>query len=203
MDVVKTLSVLASLFNAVCLILYYRQLRKGQSIPNPATWLIWIVFTIMNFVSYFLVTDKNVWISSLSLVNSIGNLLLFFYILSRRKFAKLGNLELLCLGMALIIGIYWKISGNAIGANISLQSILVISYLPTYAGLWTGTLREHSFSWTLTTIGYALLTIAVGIDSSHTSRYALFFPLVNVALNAVIVCLVIWRKPGQARALFH
>ncbi|MEK7583228.1 MAG: hypothetical protein AAB483_02390 [Patescibacteria group bacterium] len=189
MNLSEILSIIASLFNVACLAIYFRQLRKNQSIPNPATWLIWVVFTIMNFVSYFLVTDKNLWISSLSLVNGIGNMFLFLYSLTQRKFAALGVTEIISLLIAAGIGIYWKISGNAIVANVALQSILVISYYPTYAGLIKSTLRERPLSWIFSVIGYAILMIAVLLEKGSITKFALVFPILNVILNSLVVFL--------------
>lgn len=186
---VVILSVAASLLNVASMATYFKQLRKSESVPNPATWFIWIIFTVMNFYSFFLITDKHLWISSLALVNSLGTITLFLYSLTRRKFARLGATEVISLLIAGAIGIYWHISGNAIVANLSLQSILIISYYPTYVGLLRNTLRERPLSWILSTIGYIILFIAVFLERESITLFALFFPLINVMLNGAVAVL--------------
>ena len=64
------LSIVASLLNVASMAAYFRQLRRSESIPNPATWLIWAVFTLVNFLTYFAATHNDIWISLLSLVNT-------------------------------------------------------------------------------------------------------------------------------------
>jgi hypothetical protein len=106
------LSIFASVFNLLSGGSYLVQVIKGRSIPNPATWLIWVIVTIINTLTYFLVTGGNLWISLSSIVLACGIVFIFIFSLIKGKFSKLGKIEVISLVIAFGVVGYW-VSENA------------------------------------------------------------------------------------------
>ncbi len=188
----QVLSTLASLTLVVVVFLYLRQVVRGSSVPNPATWLIWVVVSTMNTITYFSVVHGNVFEWTITLVATLGLTAIFLYSLIRGKFGRIGEEEILCTALAFGIGIFWRTTGDAIMANIFLQAIFLISFLPTMIGLVRGTLREKPLPWTLATIAYSLLILAILADWEDGSGYKLIHPIVNGLIGNGGAALTIW-----------
>lgn len=182
----QILSILASILTLSSGGVYIKQLIKGESIPNPATWLIWLVVTIINTATYFIVVKSSFWISLSSIALACGILIVFIIALVKGKFASLGKIEIISLLVAFIIGLIWKISNNAVLANTSLQVVFLISFYPTVHGLLNKNLKEKSFPWFLAATSYILQIIIVFLNSQSITLFALTFPIINLAGNGVI-----------------
>src|SRR5437667_366392 len=127
----RLIGVIASIFNLLFGGSYFKQLIKGESVPNPATWLIWFIVTIINTLTYFFVVKGNFWVSLASAVLAFEIFVIFVVALFKGKFSKLRKVEIISLILAFAIGVFWKISGNAIVSNLALQGIFLISFYPT------------------------------------------------------------------------
>ncbi len=178
------LSIFASIFNLLSGGSYLVQVIKGRSIPNPATWLIWVVVTIINTLTYFLVTGGNLWVSLSSIVLACGITFIFIFSLIKGKFSKLGKIEIISLVIAFGIGLFWKLSGNYIISNIALQAVFLISFYPTLISLLKRQTREQPLAWFFASSSYFLQIINVFVSAS--SLFALAFPIVNLIGNGSI-----------------
>lgn len=157
-------SVLSGITIAVVPILYLRQVIKGISIPNPATWLICLITFGLNTATYFFVVEKNVWKILLPSTILLGIIVVFSYSLIKGKFARIGIIEIISVLLAIGIGILWKTTKDAVLANLALQVVLVISFLPTVIGLLRRTLREGPLPWRIGVLSYVFLIIAIILD---------------------------------------
>ncbi len=178
----------------VVLASYLRQVVKGHSTPNPATWFIWTVTTIMNAFSYFQVVD-DFFTSLMTTTVAFGISSIFAYSLIRGKFGRLGMMEWTSLAMALVIGIFWQVSGNAVIANLLLQVILAISFIPTVRGLLKHELKEKGLPWNLSVLAYSLMILSILVDPTVENRLiALVYPIVNGVVGNGSVALIIWLQ---------
>lgn len=178
------LSISASIFNLLSGGSYLVQVIKGKSIPNPATWLIWVVVTIINTLTYFLVVSGNWWVSLSSIVLACGIIFIFLFSLIKGKFSKLGRIEIISLVIAFGIGLFWKLSGNYIISNIALQAVFLISFYPTLIALLKRQTREQPLAWFFASSSYSLQIINIFVSSSPL--FALVFPVVNLIGNGGI-----------------
>lgn len=192
-------SVLSSLTVVAVMILYLRQTVKGGSTPNPATWLIWLVVGVMNTVSYFSVVQGNLveWVMTPCAV--LGTASIFFYALFKGKFGKVGIVEVVCFGLACVIGFFWKLYGP-IAANISLQVIYIISFCPTAIGLLKGRLREEPLPWVLAIVSFAFQVGAILCNFTDDSWTKLVYPVVNgvIGNGSVAVLIILLRRRNNA-----
>jgi len=70
----QVISLVASLFNLTSGGTYLKQVIKNESVPNPATWFIWFLITMLNAFTYFFITQGNVWVSLTSIILCKGPL---------------------------------------------------------------------------------------------------------------------------------
>lgn len=192
----ELLSLLASVLLTIVIIIYLRQVINGDSVPNPATWFIWMVATTLNALTYLSIMDGNFVKSSITFVSAAGLTSIFLYAIIRGKFGPLGKVEVGVLLLSIVIGIFWRVSGNAVVSNLALQSILFISFIPTIRGLLKGELREKVPPWILAVLGHSCQTVAVLLDWSNNHWASVASPVINGILGngsvAVIVIIQIY-----------
>ncbi|MBP9771608.1 MAG: hypothetical protein KBD16_01650 [Candidatus Pacebacteria bacterium] len=194
MSISELLSLIAGATTVVVIATYFKQVLKNDSIPNPATWFIWLVVALLNTATYFTVVEKSFFLSMIAIVQSVGFVMFMGYALIRGKFGKVGNIELTSIALALLVGIFWQTTGDAKVSNLLLQVIFLISFYPTILGLVKQQLKEKPFPWFLAVASYALLILAILIDWNSTSAIALAFPIVNILGNGSIGFIALTQK---------
>lgn len=183
-------AVIGNLLMIGVVVTYFNQVREGASVPNPSTWLLWALVTVINAVTYFYVVEGNLWQSAYTLIVAVGLSGLFLYSLIYGKFGKVGWIEVVCFLLAGGVIILWRVTGNATVANLSLQVIFIISFIPTIVGLLRGSLREKAFAWNLAVTSYIFTTVSL-VSSADFLWASLAFPIVNGILGNGSVAVII------------
>ncbi len=195
----NVLSVLSSLCILAVYLTYYIQVRKGTSVPNPATWLIWTVVILMNSVTYFSFMHGD-WLKSLyTAVAAVCVASLFIFSVVKGKFGRIGWTEWAALALCIFVGVLWKTTGNAIVANLALQTVLFISFLPTAIGLLKKELREGPMPWSLATFAYVLTVISLLLDWRPGNASSLAYPIVNGVMGNGLIAAIAWRQKLASR----
>lgn len=196
----KELNILSSVMLVGVYIIYIRQTRNDDSTPNPATWTIWFGVSIMNAVSYFSVVHEDRW--KMIYVGTATALMCitFLFSLFRGKFTKLRGEEWFALVSAIVVGILWK-TNEAVDtrlANILLQGVFVISFVPTARRILDGTGKEKYPPWALATAAYLVAIISL-IVGGETNWVSYLYPVINgVGGNGAIALLSIMKNPQVA-----
>ena len=194
MDLSAIFGILAGITALIAYGFYFKQAQKGQSTPNPSSWAIWLLVGIINSITYFYVLNSNVWQSLIAFAVTFSVAVVFVYSLTKSKFAKVSNIEIICFILAVATGIFWQLTSNNNTANIFLQLVYVISYIPTVVGLLKGTAKEYPTSWITAIIAYtfSLISIALNFNGDWVS---ILFPLVNGIIgNGLIIFLIYYKK---------
>lgn len=194
----ELLALLANIALVAANFLYLRQVVKSQSTPNPATWFMWLIIFTMNTVSYWTVVKGDFGKWAITLTSAVGLALIFTYSLLRGRFGKVGRVEIACFLTAVGIGIFWKTTGNTVAANLLLQIIFLVSFIPTVVGLKRGELRERALPWDLAVLSYALMTLTIVVDWKEGSLLAFAHPIVNGILGNGSVALTIRLVPARS-----
>ncbi|MBI2065737.1 MAG: hypothetical protein HYT68_01570 [Candidatus Zambryskibacteria bacterium] len=187
------LAFVASVFTIISVGSYFKQLIKNESIPNPATWLIWLVVTIINTATYFLLSNRDIWISLVSVVLTVGILSIFIFAMVNGKFIKLGRIEVISLLLAITVGVFWQVSNDPKLANVALQLVFLISFYPTIIGLLKHHLRESPLPWFSASISYILQILIVFININSIGIVGFAFPVINLIGNGT-VGLISWKQ---------
>ena len=189
----ETISIIAGLFNVLAGSSYLKQVVKNESTPNPTTWVIWLVVTIINSTTYFSIVG-NKWIALSSAVTAIMVFLIFVLSLFKGKFTKLNKIDIASLILAVFIGIFWQISGNAVISNISLQAVFIISFYPTIHGLLIGVSKENYFAWSMGCCSYVLQIFNIFLNP--ITIVALAFPVIQL-LGQGYIAVLAYRKSSS------
>jgi hypothetical protein len=182
-------------------IVYFKQVTREESKPNPATWIIWSVVTLINTFIYEDLTQSLVKsaiaITAFALMTSM-----MIYCLLKGKFQPLKRLEklsLVSLFAALAIGIYWRQGGEIKTANVVIQIALLLSFIPTIANqisYWKKEekLTEKHTPWTLGALAYTFQII--GLLINFDGRWeALLYPFLNgIVGNGSVAIIAIYLK---------
>ena len=178
------LSVVAGLLHILAFAIYNKQIVQGTSQPNSATWTLWVFLTILNVSSYGVMSGD--WIKTiLPLASSIACILTFCFSLWRGKFSRVDMWDRLALGIGIISGLVWFCFKSATYANLILQASVMVSFVPTYRGVWSDPSKERPLPWYMWTVAYCL-GIAVVILRWKGQYQDLVYPINCLVLHAVV-----------------
>jgi len=190
--------VLGNLILMAVFVTYFNQVRRGLSVPNPSTWLLWTVVGVMNAASYFLVVHGNLWQSAYVLLSTVGLIVICVYAVVRGKFGRIGWTEIVCLALAVVVGVLWKATSDAVVANLSLQLIFIISFVPTVSGLLKRTLKEKALPWAMGVTSYICTVVGI-LTSVSFDLTALAYPVINgiVGNGTVLVVILLTGRRSE------
>jgi len=197
-DYTPVLGISAALLHGIAYVLYNIQTRLGQSKPNPASWSVWTVLAIINAFSFRELSGDLV--STLqSFIGSAACIFTFAYSLFRGKFSRLGGKELFILAMSLLAVLVWWIFQSAVYANVIVLLSILISFKPTFDGVFKDPFKETPRSWWMWALAYGLTTLSVLIR--HKPLLALLMPAaLMIAHGSIAVLSSQRRKDVYSRA---
>ncbi len=185
---------LSGVFALVAYAMYFRQMAKGDSTPNPVSWLIFFLASVINSFTYFSVVQSNIWQSLFVIVITACLFAVLVYSLFKGKFTKIHPLEIATFVLAILVGIYWQMSDNARIANLALQAIYVIGYIPTYVGLIKGYAKENHASWAVAVVAYIFATFSL-VANFPADWIAFVSPILNGIIgNGIVIYLILRAK---------
>lgn len=199
MTMANWFSWIASVCCCLSMSIYFAQVVRGSSVPNPATWIIWLIIGVINAITYFLVVEHHLLRSLTLIVVTAGILAVTIYSLVRGRFAKLRRLDVICLSLALVTAVIWRVTGDPVLANLILQVVYIISYVPTISGLRQRTLREQPWPWILAVFGYIFMIAATMTSWTDQSWPALAHPVINGLLGNGLVAYYAVRDRNQVQ----
>lgn len=148
--------------------------------PNAATFLIRSIVAWLNLATYFQGSQTTYVRCSVLIVSSasLTILCLLSFFTGRLKMVK--ATEIACLVMAIAVGIAWKgqKATSPVTANLLMQGILVISFVPAVWRSYTLEDKQTSATWVWATIAYFLMTAALLVDPHGYKLFQLVNPIV-------------------------
>jgi hypothetical protein len=187
------MSSVANVAMVVVYFIYFRGMVYGPTRPNPATWIIWVGANAVNAFSYRAVVGdiSAAVLPYIVLLLSIG---ISVYAFTRGKFSRLEPLEVGALVVALAVGVLWRVTGDARFANLSIQVVYAISYVPLVVRFVRGTAREDPAPWIIAVIAFVFMVVSIFV-SGNRDPAAFVYPIVNGILgNGTIVVLAIRER---------
>lgn len=197
-------TILLFLANITVLIVYFtyiKQVIKGSSTPNPSTWIIWFAVTLLNALTYDQIVDSSLK-GLIAKLAAILMLIIMIYSLVKGKFSSLKKIDTVALIACVIIGIFWKTTGLVNIANLLLQMILMIAFVPTIIGLIQGSGKEKPLPWILAVVAYVFQISALCLNLEG-NYFSLVYPITNGLIgngSVAVTAIIINRKAAhQAR----
>ena len=154
------LGVGTALLHGVAYALYNVQAKLGQSHPNAASWSVWVFLAALNALSYRAMSGDVV-MALQFMTGSVACILTFLYVLTIGKFSKLKPKEWGLFALGLLATLVWWKFRSATGANMIVLVTFLISFIPTFEGVWRDPFRETPRSWMLWTLAFLVTTTNV------------------------------------------
>ena len=153
------LGIIAGIMHVAAFLLYNKQMLAGQSKPNTTTWTTWVFLSSMNCITY-LDMSKDVVKTLLPIFSALACIGTFVFSLLRGKLSKLNFWEYIALATGLFSTFMWYLYHNSTIGNLLLQIPIIISFLPTYSGIWKAD-TEKSLPWFVWSGAYILVIITI------------------------------------------
>jgi uncharacterized membrane protein YadS len=154
------LGIIAGILHLVAFAIYNKQMLEGTSRPNAATWNLWAFLTVLNCTSYFVMSTD--WVKSfLPIASSFACVGTFFFALFKGKLSPLEKWDKVALTVGIISGLTWWVFKSATYANVVLQFSVLVSFIPTYQGVWKDSSKEKSLPWFIWAFAYVLILIVI------------------------------------------
>lgn len=177
------LTLIASILTTIGVSSYCVIVTRGTIRLNPSTWIIRALVASINLVSYVLVLHGDLLRALPVMVVTAGIFFVMLYSLFNGQFSKFRPVDTACLVIAILVGIFWRLSGDPIAANLLLQVVYVISFLPTISGLRKRTLRDTPYPWAINVVAYVFMVCEILLHWEANSWVALAHPLLNGLLG--------------------
>lgn len=171
------------MLSAVCYVPYIRDIFKGSTKPERATWLIWSVLTtILLFAQLAKGATNSIWLTA---VQTLGVIIIFLLSL-RFGEGGLQRRDLIALGAATIGLVAWFVTKDA---TIALWLTILIDFsggVLTIIKAYQEPETETQSTWIISSIAGLFGALAVGSFSLELLAFPVYVFLVNLAVFLAI-----------------
>ena len=184
MDLTLLLGIAAGLLQLVSFALYNRQIFRGTSRPNTATWTLWAFLTVLSASSYAVMT-ADLAKYFLPVASALATLCTFGYSLFAGKFRRMDFWDWLVLAFGMIAVFVWWWFQSATYTNLIVVGAVAISFIPLYRAVWKDPTVEKALPWYLWATAYGMITLVVVLR--WTGQYQdLVYPIAGICLHATV-----------------
>jgi len=162
--------------------IYLINIRNKTIQPILATWIFLSLATIMSFWTNFYDSGySGLLTNSYNIIDTLATLLILYFLLKQKNIRRTFTLfEKNCVGLILIISIFWLITSNHIATHLLLQLILIIAYLPTLVQLWNASKNSESIKM------WSLNGLAATFGSIEPIQVGAILPMVYAVIKPIL-----------------
>lgn len=186
------LSILAALLHGIGYLIYLCQVYGGGSVPNPASWTVWALLSILNALTFWK-ASKDPLATAQFFTGSVLCVAVWVYALASGRFSPLDTMGWAVLASCIITSIIWWATRSAIYASLMVAGILFWSSVPTIQGVWQNSSLEQALPWYLWTAAYLVTSINVARRrDQNNSRWWLLMavPIVGIIIHGMVAIAV-------------
>jgi hypothetical protein len=181
------LSVLAAVIHVTAYAIYLRQIFGGGSIPNPASWTIWAGLSILNALTFWK-GSRDALATAQFFTGSVACFIVWAFALGAGKFAPLDAMAWTVLVLCIAACAVWYLT-NAVYASIAVGVILLVSSVPTIAGVWRNGSIEQPLPWYMWTAAFAITAVNVFWRTDRTKPrwwFLMVVPITGIVIHGVV-----------------
>ncbi len=182
------LSILAAVIHGTAYAIYLHQVYGGGSIPNPASWTIWAFLSTLNALTFWK-GSKDGLATAQFFTGSVACFVVWAYALGAGRFAPLDAMAWTVLVLSLAACLVWYVTRSAIYANLVMGGILLVSSIPTIAGVWHNSNVERSLPWYLWTSAFVITSINVFRRTDRTKPqwwFLMVVPIIGIIIHGAV-----------------
>ncbi len=155
---------LAVLLNTLGYVLYYFQMKRGDSEPKLISWGLWSFLSLLNFLSYREMTD--LFLSLQFFSDALLCVAIFLYAYFHKKFEVWSRENYGVSGLGILAILVWWQFKEAVFANVIVFFCYIISFYPTIKEVIKNPNSENPLSWYICTVGYGLHIYAIHLEEN-------------------------------------
>lgn len=191
------IAIVAVMLHGGAYVLYSWQVLIGESVPNPASWTAWALLASLNAATFYSASTSAISTAQF-FAGSVGALVVWGIALADGKFSALGGMEWIVLTACVIACLVWWVTEKAIYGNLILAAIVVVSWWPTFEGVWVNPYVERALPWWMWTVASACTTVNVYRARNDPLRndgmpwqLLLVTPMILIFIHAVVAVLAV------------
>jgi len=192
----RTLAIFAGILSLTGYGLYNSQILFGSARPSVAAWLVFGFLVFLNMGSYWGMSKD--WIMSLlPIASGLSCLATTIVVICKGGgFGRLAVFDWIILACALLACFVWLRFNHAEFANAIVMVAVGVGFIPIFAGLASGRVREPTpLPWIIWTTSYALGAFTVLLrwreEPKKRSRYQMIYPAGCIALHGAVVFMIV------------
>ncbi len=200
---VQLLGILAVVLLSFACYCFYRQMKLGLSTPNMTTWVIGLIISLINCLTFYTVVNENPYKGAIMFASLVTMIILVPYSFMHSKFAKPTFVDIVIFLVAIFIGVLWRTTKDDRLANLLVQIVTFVANSATIIGLWRNKLREYWLSWTVAVVAYICTSSAILVDF-HGDGLQLLGPIANgiIANGVTALFAVKYSKSVNVKTVF-
>lgn len=169
---------------------YSYLILKHKIVPTLTTWLLFSIASGLSLLTYFSSSNHSISGNIINVMDLVmcWSILISLIIVKKKLSLAFSRFEKVCLVLTGIILLFWLFTKEDVVANLLLQLILTIAYLPTITKLWRAKESQESFGMWLAIVTASFLGFVSGLVQHDLlgSIYA-FRSFVSVAVVLVLM----------------
>ncbi len=192
MAISATLGLIAGSVHLSAYALYLRQVLRGTSRPNTATWTLWTFLAALNAASY-LAMCRDLAKAATPIAGALACAAVLTVSFWKGRLTRLAVFDRGILAIGLSAAAVWWATRSATWANLLLQGAFVLSNVPTYRGVWRRPDSEQPLPWFGFGLAYALNIVVVALRW-RGELADLAYPVLSLVTDAGVGATVLWRQ---------
>ena len=175
--------------------------EPGKIDPNATTFFIRSIVSWLNLATYFVGSQATLIRCSVLIVSAVSLSALFFLSLFAGRWKLIKATEIICLVLTLMVGYAWYFqkATDPVTANILMQVILVISFVPAAWRSYRFEDRQTPATWLWAVVAYVFMTAALLVDPQGFKPFQLINPLIPGICGNGLLALLAFRQTRRAK----
>ncbi len=192
------LLVLSVLITVASVIPYVRDILKGTTRPNIASWITWTLLTLVATIAEFAAGE---YVTAIFTSAAVLETLLVVILGLKYGYAKYSRFDAICQIGALSGFVFWFLFNSPAAAVIAVVTIDFIGALPTVRHSWIKPNEETWLTFAMAGLGGLLAIFALTAYNWTSLTYAVYIVLINILITYVIIyrTKIVSRLGGEHR----
>lgn len=178
------LLILSVLITVASVIPYIRDILKGTTRPNIASWITWTLLTLVATIAEFAAGE---YVTAIFTSAAVVETLLVVLLGMKYGYAKYSKFDAICQMGALSGFVFWLLFNSPAAAVIAVVTIDLIGALPTVRHSWLKPDEETWLTFAMAGIGGLLAIFALTTYNWTSLTYAAYIVVINAVITFVII----------------
>lgn len=178
------LLVVSVMITVTSVIPYIRDILRGTTKPNIASWITWTLLTLVATIAEFAAGEYTTAIFTSA---AVFETLLIVILGLKYGYAKYSRFDGICQIGALSGFVFWFLFNTPAAAVIAVVTIDLIGALPTVRHSWINPGEETWLTFAMAGIGGLLAIFALTAYNWTSLTYAVYIVLINALITYVII----------------